>query len=186
MTAAATEAVGAPPRVEEGAGAKIVRFVGKAPVHLLLIVVGVLWLVPTLGLFITSLLAPEDFQVKGWWQVFSEPSKLTFSNYEAVFDDSSIMTALVTTAIVAIGGTVLPIIVGYMTAHYLSYFVEVGQQTVIYLSDPMVDGSNLLGTADLQVSYWLSLHPTFLATTKVVAIVLAVRRHSLIGVRRRS
>jgi hypothetical protein len=67
--------------------------------------------------------------------------------------------------------SLVPIIVGYIFAHYLSYFVEVGQQTLIYLSDPMVDGSNLLGTADLQVSYWLSLHPTFLATTKVVSIV---------------
>ncbi|HET6561070.1 MAG TPA: hypothetical protein VFG72_04290 [Marmoricola sp.] len=67
--------------------------------------------------------------------------------------------------------SLVPIVVGYMVAHYLSYFVEVGQQTLIYLSDPMVDGSNYLGTADLQVSYWLSLHPTFLATSKVVAIV---------------
>ena len=63
--------------------------------------------------------------------------------------------------------SLVPIVVGYMVAHYLSYFVEVGQQTLIYLSDPMVDGSNYLGTADLQVNYWLSLHPTFLATTKV-------------------
>jgi hypothetical protein len=67
--------------------------------------------------------------------------------------------------------SVVPIIVGYMVAHYLTYFVEVGQQTVIYLSDPLVDGSNLLGTADLQVSYWLTEHPTFLAFTKVAAIV---------------
>jgi hypothetical protein len=65
----------------------------------------------------------------------------------------------------------VPIVAGYMVAHYLSYLVEVGQQTVIYLSDPMVEGANLLGTADLQVSYWLSLHPTFLAVTKVLAIV---------------
>lgn len=120
MTTAAAEVVTVP-RVEEGAGAKIVRFLGKAPVHLLLIVVGLLWLVPTLGLFITSLLAPEDFQVRGWWQVFSEPSKLTFANYEAVFDDSSIMTALVTTAIVAIGGTVLPIIVGAMAGYAFAW-----------------------------------------------------------------
>jgi hypothetical protein len=67
--------------------------------------------------------------------------------------------------------SLVPIVVGYIVAHYLSYFVEIGQQTVIRLSDPMVDGSNYLGTADLQVSYWLSLHPTFLATTKVLAIV---------------
>ena len=93
--------------------------------------------------------------------------------------------------------SLVPIVVGYFTAHYLSYFVEVGQQTVARLSDPMVNGSNLLGTADLQPSYWLSLHPTLLASLKVGAIVgghiLAVvaahdramkllpRRHQLTG-----
>jgi hypothetical protein len=67
--------------------------------------------------------------------------------------------------------SIVPIVVGYVIAHYLSYLVEIGQQTLIYLSDPMVEGANILGTADLQVSYWLTLHPTFLAFTKVGAIV---------------
>jgi hypothetical protein len=67
--------------------------------------------------------------------------------------------------------SMVPIVVGYVIAHYLSYLVEFGQQTLIYLSDPMVDGSDLLGTADLQVNYWLTLHPTFLAVTKVASIV---------------
>lgn len=58
-----------------------------------------------------------------------------------------------------------------MVAHYLTLLVESGQQSLIQLSDPMVNGANLLGTADLSVNYWLSLHPTFLATTKVLAIV---------------
>jgi hypothetical protein len=67
--------------------------------------------------------------------------------------------------------SIVPIIVGYVVAHYLSFFVEIGQQTVIYLSDPMVNGSNLLGTADWQVSYWVSLHPTLLAVVKVGSII---------------
>ncbi len=67
--------------------------------------------------------------------------------------------------------SLVPIVVGYIVAHYLSYGVEVGQQTLARLSDPLVEGSNLLGTADLQVNYWLTQHPTFLATVKVVAIV---------------
>ena len=67
--------------------------------------------------------------------------------------------------------SLVPIVVGYMTAHYLSYFVEQGQSTVIQLSDPMVDGSNLLGTANWSVNYWLSGHPSFLADAKVLAIV---------------
>jgi hypothetical protein len=67
--------------------------------------------------------------------------------------------------------SVVPIIVGYIVAHYLSYFVEVGQQTVVQLSDPLGKGWNLLGTADWGVSYWLSTHPTFLAVLKVLSVV---------------
>ena len=67
---------------------------------------------------------------------------------------------------------VVPIIVGYIVAHYLTYFVEYGQQTLIQLSNPFSRADNYLGTADLQVNYWLSEHPTFLAVTKVVAVAL--------------
>ena len=93
--------------------------------------------------------------------------------------------------------SVVPIVVGYVVAHYLSYFVEVGQQTVVQLSDPMGTGANLLGTANWKVDYWLSLHPTFLAVVKVLAVVtghvlgvmaahdravrLLPRRHQLTG-----
>jgi hypothetical protein len=68
--------------------------------------------------------------------------------------------------------SVVPIIVGYVAAHYLSYFVEVGQQTVVLLSDPLSRGQDLLGTADWTPSYWLSEHPTLLAVLKVGFVVL--------------
>lgn len=68
--------------------------------------------------------------------------------------------------------SIVPIIVGYMVAHYLTYFVESGQQTLVQLSDPMGTGANLLGTAGWEVNYWLSSHPTFLAVTKVLAVVI--------------
>jgi len=67
--------------------------------------------------------------------------------------------------------SVVPIIVGYIVAHYLSYFVEIGTQTLIQVSDPLSNGSNLLGTGTWSVPYWLSYHPTFLADVKVLAVV---------------
>jgi hypothetical protein len=68
--------------------------------------------------------------------------------------------------------SIVPIVAGYIVAHYLTYLVEVGQQTLILASDPLGNGSNLLGTADLSVNYTISYHPTALATTKVIAVVL--------------
>ncbi len=65
-----------------------------------------------------------------------------------------------------------PIIVGYITAHYLSYLLEEGQRTLIQMSDPFTRGDNYLGTGNLTVNAWLSYHPTLLATTKVVAVVI--------------
>lgn len=67
--------------------------------------------------------------------------------------------------------SVVAIIVGYMIAHYLSYFIEQGQQTLRSLSDPMSNGADYLGTAGLPTNLWLAFHPTFLATVKVVVVV---------------
>ena len=68
--------------------------------------------------------------------------------------------------------SVVPIIIGYIVAHYLTYLVEVGQSTLIQASDPLSNGSNLLGTGDWSVNYWLSYHPSLLASLKVLAVVL--------------
>lgn len=67
--------------------------------------------------------------------------------------------------------SIVPIVVGYMVAHYLNFFVQVGSQTLIQISDPIGTGANLFGTGGWEVNYWFSQHATFLATTKVVAIV---------------
>jgi hypothetical protein len=68
--------------------------------------------------------------------------------------------------------SVVPIIVGYFVAHYLTLFVETGQQTVVQMSDPLGTGTDLFGTAGMGVSFFLSLHPTGLAVTKVIAVVV--------------
>jgi hypothetical protein len=67
--------------------------------------------------------------------------------------------------------SVVPIVIGYIVAHYLTFWFETGQQTLIQASDPLSDGSNYLGTANWSINYWLSLHPTLLADLKVVSVV---------------
>ncbi|OBA96098.1 hypothetical protein A5662_18325 [Mycobacteriaceae bacterium 1482268.1] len=67
--------------------------------------------------------------------------------------------------------SLIPIVLGYMFAHYLSYLIERGQQTVVDLADPLNRGWNLLGLGDAGVNYILSLHPSVLATLKVCCVV---------------
>jgi hypothetical protein len=67
--------------------------------------------------------------------------------------------------------SLIPIVVGYIFAHYLSYLVERGQQAVFALADPLGRDWNLLGLGHLHVAYLLSLHPTVLAVVKVTCVV---------------
>jgi hypothetical protein len=67
--------------------------------------------------------------------------------------------------------SLIPIVVGYIFAHYLSYLVERGQQAVFALADPFGRGWNLLGLAHVHVAYVLSMHPTMLAVIKVSCVV---------------
>jgi hypothetical protein len=67
--------------------------------------------------------------------------------------------------------SLIPIVVGYIFAHYLSYLVEHGQQAVFALADPLGRNWNLFGLGHLPVAYVLSLHPTVLAVVKVTSVV---------------
>ncbi|CAM3261856.1 hypothetical protein H7J08_15590 [Mycobacterium frederiksbergense] len=58
--------------------------------------------------------------------------------------------------------SLIPIVIGYVFAHYLTYLVEKGQQTV----------HALMGSHDAEVYYLLSMHPSILASLKVGFVLL--------------
>ena len=88
----------------ESAATRIVRILGKAPVYLFLVFVGLLWLVPTIGLLFTSLLAPRRSVASGWWHVITQPSLATVDNYRAIFENDAITSAIWTTLWISLGG----------------------------------------------------------------------------------
>jgi len=105
----------------EALPARIGRLVAKLPVHLFLLLVGVLWLMPTLGLFLESLLSPSDAETNGWWKVLSHPHLATWANYSSVWHDTDIPTALRITAEIAIGGTLLPIVIAALAGYAFAW-----------------------------------------------------------------
>lgn len=68
--------------------------------------------------------------------------------------------------------SIVPIVLAYIVAHYLTLFIDVGTQTLARASDPFGKGWDILGTASVEPSYWFSYHPSVLATIKVVAVVI--------------
>jgi alpha-glucoside transport system permease protein len=105
----------------ESRAASILRVAAKAPLQILVAVIGLLWLIPTIGLFLTSILPAEAFTTKGWWQIFSKPSEATFENYRMVFHNHAIMHSLVVTIEIAVGNTVLVVVLASLAGYAFAW-----------------------------------------------------------------
>ncbi len=119
--AAVAPAIEIVPDPRDTTAAKILRAVARTPLNLFLILVACLWMVPTVGLFITSILPASALASKGWWQVFSHPSTATWSNYSALFHNHGMLTALKTTAYIAVGNTLLVVVLGAMAGYAFAW-----------------------------------------------------------------
>jgi alpha-glucoside transport system permease protein len=121
------------PRENETGAQRVLRIVAKAPIHIILVIIGVLWLVPTLGLFLTSLFSPTDVNSLGWWEIFSKPSLATFQNYQDVWDNPAIHSAFFTTVWISLGGTILPIVVAALAGYAFAWLDFPGRDWLFVL-----------------------------------------------------
>ena len=105
----------------ERVSARVLRAVARTPINIFLAFIALLWLMPTLGLFLTSLLSPGDFATNGWWKIISKPHLATWANYGNVWHNTDIPTAIRITAEIAIGGTVVPIMIASLAAYAFAW-----------------------------------------------------------------
>jgi alpha-glucoside transport system permease protein len=107
--------------MKESRTTRIARLAARAPLHLALSAVALLWLVPTVGLLLTSLMPGDRVSADGWWTIFARPSIATLENYRSLFADDGIMKALVTTAEIAVGNTLLLVVVAALAGYAFAW-----------------------------------------------------------------
>jgi alpha-glucoside transport system permease protein len=108
-------------RTGEPWAARIGRAASRGPLNIFLALLAVLWLVPTLGLLLTSLLPSTEITQRGWWHVVSQPSLGTFENYKEIFDNEAITSALWTTVQISVLNTLLLVIVASLAGYAFAW-----------------------------------------------------------------
>ncbi|GAB1335922.1 carbohydrate ABC transporter permease [Streptomyces sp. E-15] len=125
MTATAESAgkarAAAPVRAGRSAGSRIADALSGGLVRVVLIVVGLFWLVPTIGLLVSSLRAPEDMSASGWWTVFTKPSQLTVDSYRKLLENSDITHSLLNTVLITVPATVLVVVIGALAGYAFAW-----------------------------------------------------------------
>jgi alpha-glucoside transport system permease protein len=140
----------AEPRVEPrdlSTSARIVRFLNKTPIHIGLGIVAIIWLAPTIGLFVTSFRPRADIQVTGWWESLLQ-FRFTLANYAEVLSGQGMLQAFINTLLIAVPSTLIPLVLASMAASAFSW-----------LNFPFRDGLFLLVVALLMIPVQVAFIP---------------------------
>ncbi|WP_328298958.1 carbohydrate ABC transporter permease [Streptomyces sp. NBC_00435] len=109
-----------PPRTSPSARSLASRAAGGA-LRVFLLLAGLFWLLPTLGLLISSFLSPTALNEGGWWRALTEPSRLTADNYERLLANDTITGSLLNTAAIAVPATLLVLALGSFAGYAFAW-----------------------------------------------------------------
>ncbi|MGO1770012.1 MAG: carbohydrate ABC transporter permease [Microbacterium sp.] len=110
---------------------RIVSGLGGTVINVLLMVVAIFWLVPSVGLFLTSLRSSGDNADSGWWTIFTAPAQITLENYANLLQNSEITGSIWNTVVIAVPSTVLVVLIGSLAGHAFAWMSFPGRDWLL-------------------------------------------------------
>jgi len=101
--------------------ARLVRQLSRGILQIFLIAIALVWLIPTIGLFLASLRSVSDNNNGGWWTVFTKPSQITLDNYGNLLDNETIRDGFVNTVLITVPSTLLVITIASLAAYAFAW-----------------------------------------------------------------
>ena len=95
-----------------------------------LVFLSALWLLPTVGLFITSLRSKGEAQSTGWWDVLLNPFSQNWdlSSYTTVLTENKLATSFISSLAVTIPATILPLLFAAYAAFGFTFLTFRGRE----------------------------------------------------------
>jgi alpha-glucoside transport system permease protein len=111
---------------------RLSRALGRLPVHGAVVVISVLWLVPTLGLLVSSFRPPAAVTATGWWTAFQPPFAFTLENYRNVLTTYNMWGSFLNSLFVTIPATVIPILIAAYAAYAFAWMRFPGRNFLFF------------------------------------------------------
>lgn len=141
-----------------------------------MVVLALLWTIPTIGLLVTSFRSKTDADTSGWWTALFNPfsADWTTSNYQGVWTGQDFGSAFLNSIVIAVPATIIPIMFATFAA-YAFTFMNFPLKELIFLLiiavmvvpsqvalQPMLNflGPRGLGISGQYIAVWL-LHTGF-------------------------
>ena len=137
--------------------------------HSTIWIIAMIWLLPTLGLLVSSVRTPAQIVHSGWWTVFTDlvnhplkPDLFTLQNYAQVIGRQGLGHSFVNSLIVSIPATLLSTLLAALAAFGFAWMHFKGRRIVfMLLIGLMVVPLQMTFIPVLPIYRWLGLAGTF-------------------------
>ncbi|AJT63371.3 carbohydrate ABC transporter permease [Streptomyces chattanoogensis] len=102
-------------------------------IQAVLIIIGLVWLTPAAGLFLSSLRSEEANASSGWWQALTSPGQLSFENYSALLKDSGIVQAFWNTVLISVPTTIAVVVIAALAGYAFAWLDFPGRDWIFLL-----------------------------------------------------
>lgn len=141
------------------------RLILRIPLHFILVLFTAIWLVPTLGLLVTSFRSPENIYGSGWWTVFADlfnVDQYTFENYAKVIYKQGLGRSFLNSFVISVPSTLLSTFMAAMAAFGFAWMKFAGRNIFfLLLIGLMVVPLQMTFIPILPIYRWLGLSGTF-------------------------
>lgn len=97
------------------------------------LVIAVLWTIPTLGLFLTSIRPEEDTLRTGWWKIFVNP-QITGENYlNVLFGREGLIGPFLNSIAISIPATIFPLVIASLAGYAFAWMQFKGRDILFVL-----------------------------------------------------
>jgi len=150
---------------------KIAKLFSRPLLHIVIIFISLMWLMPSVGLLISSFRARNDVLSSGWWTVFQHPFEFTqysLENYTQVITASGLGRAFLNSLIITIPSTIIPIMIAAFAAYAFARMEFPGRQIIFIIVVgllvvpiqvtliPILRVYNRLGLSGTFIGIWLA------------------------------
>jgi alpha-glucoside transport system permease protein len=108
----------------------ITERLSRVVLHVAVIGLTIAWVVPTVGLLLSSFRPFSAIATSGWWTALSPPYQFTLSNYSQVFAQSNLGGAIFNSFMVAIPSTVIPVTIAAFAAYAFAWMKFPGRDWI--------------------------------------------------------
>ncbi|GAH99555.1 unnamed protein product [marine sediment metagenome] len=150
---------------------KITKLLSRPLLHIVIVLISLVWLLPSVGLLITSFRVRNDVMSSGWWTVFQHPFEFTqysLKNYTHVITANGMGQAFLNSLLITIPSTIIPIMIASFAAYAFARMEFPGRQVLFVIVVgllvvplqmtliPILRVYNRLGLAGTFIGIWLA------------------------------